>query len=108
LSPLSLLCRLATSGPPPRFHTVKYAGALARTFLTGKRPLLHLRSSVQADEDAFLLPIDEQRVLRVIANAKRAGRRIRKARRKASSGRATERKLRHDAHDCSAEYALQK
>jgi hypothetical protein len=27
--PLSLLCRLATSGPPPRFHTVKYAGVLA-------------------------------------------------------------------------------
>ena len=27
--PLSLLCRLATSVPPPRFHTVKYAGVLA-------------------------------------------------------------------------------
>jgi hypothetical protein len=26
---LSLLCRLATSVPPPRFHTVKYAGVLA-------------------------------------------------------------------------------
>src|SRR5664279_3647261 len=25
----SLLCRLATSVPPPRFHTVKYAGVLA-------------------------------------------------------------------------------
>jgi hypothetical protein len=24
--PLSLLCRLATSVPPPRFHTVRYAG----------------------------------------------------------------------------------
>jgi Putative transposase len=32
MDPLSLLCRLATSGPPPRFHTVKYAGALAPTF----------------------------------------------------------------------------
>lgn len=29
MDPLSLLCRLATSVPPPRFHTVKYAGLLA-------------------------------------------------------------------------------
>jgi hypothetical protein len=29
IDPLSLLCRLATSVPPPRFHTVKYAGVLA-------------------------------------------------------------------------------
>jgi hypothetical protein len=29
MAPLSLLCRLATSVPPPRFHTVKYAGVLA-------------------------------------------------------------------------------
>lgn len=29
MDPLSLLCRLATSTPPPRFHTVKYADALA-------------------------------------------------------------------------------
>ena len=28
-TPLSLLCRLATSVPPPRFHTVHYAGVLA-------------------------------------------------------------------------------
>jgi hypothetical protein len=28
VDPLSLLCRLATSVPPPRFHTVKYAGVL--------------------------------------------------------------------------------
>jgi hypothetical protein len=28
MDPLSLLCRLATSVPPPRFHTVKYAGVL--------------------------------------------------------------------------------
>ena len=27
--PLSLLCRLATSEPPPRLHTVRYAGVLA-------------------------------------------------------------------------------
>src|SRR5260221_8825195 len=29
MDPLSLLFRLATSVPPPRFHTVKYAGVLA-------------------------------------------------------------------------------
>jgi hypothetical protein len=29
MAPLSLLCRLAASVPPPRFHTVKYAGVLA-------------------------------------------------------------------------------
>ena len=31
MDPLSLLCRLATSVPPPRYHTVKYAGVLAPT-----------------------------------------------------------------------------
>jgi hypothetical protein len=29
MDPLSLLCRLATSVPAPRCHTVKYAGVLA-------------------------------------------------------------------------------
>ena len=29
MDPLSLLCRLAASVPPPRFHTVRYAGVLA-------------------------------------------------------------------------------
>jgi hypothetical protein len=29
MDPLSLLCRLAVSVPPPRFHTVRYAGVLA-------------------------------------------------------------------------------
>ena len=29
IDPLSLLCRLATSVPPPRFHTIHYAGVLA-------------------------------------------------------------------------------
>jgi hypothetical protein len=29
MDPLSLLCRLATSVPPPRFHTVHYSGVLA-------------------------------------------------------------------------------
>ena len=35
MDPLSLLCRLATSVPPPRFHTVRYAGVLAAA--TGAR-----------------------------------------------------------------------
>jgi hypothetical protein len=29
LDPLSLLCRMATSVPPPRLHTIHYAGVLA-------------------------------------------------------------------------------
>ena len=29
IDPLSLLCRLAASVPPPRFHTVRYAGVVA-------------------------------------------------------------------------------
>ena len=29
MDPLSLFCRLATAVPPPRYHTVKYAGVLA-------------------------------------------------------------------------------
>jgi hypothetical protein len=29
MDPLSLLCRLAMSVPPPRYHTVRYAGVLA-------------------------------------------------------------------------------
>lgn len=29
MDPLSLLCRLATSVPPPRLHTIRYAGGLA-------------------------------------------------------------------------------
>ena len=29
MDPLSLLCRLAAAVPPPRYHTVQYAGVLA-------------------------------------------------------------------------------
>ena len=44
MDPLSLLCRLATSVPPPRFHTIHYAGVLAaasswRSRLSAKPPL---------------------------------------------------------------------
>ena len=43
MDPLSRLCRLATSVPPPRLHTIKYAGVLApasawRTRLAPKAP----------------------------------------------------------------------
>ena len=43
MDPLSLLCRLATSVPPPRFHTVRYAGVLAaaspwRPYIAPKPP----------------------------------------------------------------------
>ena len=43
MDPLSLLCRLATSVPPPHFHTVHYAGVLAsaspsRSRLTPEMP----------------------------------------------------------------------
>ncbi|WP_434041539.1 MULTISPECIES: transposase [Sorangium] len=39
MDPLSLLCRLAASVPPPRFHTVKCAGVLA----SASRPRWRLR-----------------------------------------------------------------
>ncbi len=38
MDPLSLLCRLATSVPPPRFHTVKYAGVLAPAATASAEP----------------------------------------------------------------------
>ncbi|WP_437321996.1 transposase [Sorangium sp. So ce385] len=54
MDPLSLLCRLAASVPPPRFHTVKYAGVLVLTLrladssssrlLDGHRERARLRS----------------------------------------------------------------
>ncbi len=37
MDPLSLLCRLAASVPPPRFHTVRYAGVLAGASPWGPR-----------------------------------------------------------------------
>jgi Putative transposase len=37
MDPLSLLCRLATTVPPPRFHTVQYAGVLAPASPWGSR-----------------------------------------------------------------------
>jgi len=52
MDPLSLLCRLATSVPPPRFHTVKYAGVLApasawRTRLLPKPPTAFVSANDQ-------------------------------------------------------------
>jgi hypothetical protein len=46
MDPLSLLCRLAASVPPPRFHTVKYAGVLASA--SPWRSRIGPRSSVEA------------------------------------------------------------
>ena len=47
MDPLSLLCRLAASVPPPRFHTVRYSGVIAgasklrsRVVPTPKAPLV--------------------------------------------------------------------
>ena len=44
MDPLSLLCRLATSVPPPRRHTIRYSGVLApaspgRSSLVPRAPL---------------------------------------------------------------------
>ncbi|WP_437604221.1 transposase [Sorangium sp. So ce590] len=55
MDPLSLLCRLAASVPPPRFHTVKYAGVLASASpwrkRIGPRPAKP-QEPTRADEDA--------------------------------------------------------
>ena len=42
MDPLSLLCRLATSVPLPRFHTIHYAGVLAAASVLGSLPILFL------------------------------------------------------------------
>jgi Putative transposase len=44
MDPLSLLCRLAESRPPPRFHTVKHAGVLA----SASRPRWRASASARA------------------------------------------------------------
>ena len=55
MDPLSLLCRLATSVPPPRFHTVKYAGVLAPASPWRARirpqPKPHAQPAEPSDED---------------------------------------------------------
>ncbi|WP_437915386.1 transposase [Sorangium sp. So ce302] len=55
MDPLSLLCRLAASVPPPRFHTVKYAGVLASASpwrkRIGPRPAKP-QEPTKADDDA--------------------------------------------------------
>jgi Putative transposase len=58
LDPLSLLCRLATRVPPPRFHTVKYAGVLAPASPWRSRIAPQPKPPLQAAEphDADLLP----------------------------------------------------
>ncbi len=55
MDPLSLLCRLATSVPPPRFHTVKYAGVLAPA--SPWRSRLAPQRSPSTDEEEFPGPV---------------------------------------------------
>ncbi|WP_441287763.1 transposase [Sorangium sp. KYC3313] len=56
MDPLSLLCRLAASVPPPRFHTVKYAGVLASASpwrkRIGPRPAKP-EEPTKADDDGY-------------------------------------------------------
>ncbi|WP_437960380.1 hypothetical protein [Sorangium sp. So ce119] len=56
MAPLSLLCRLAASVLPPRFHTVKYAGVLASAGpwrkLIGPRPAKPQQPAKADDEPA--------------------------------------------------------
>ena len=49
MDPLSLLCRLAASVPPPRFHTVKYAGVLAPASPWRKRIAPHPKADPSAE-----------------------------------------------------------
>ncbi|WP_437939259.1 transposase [Sorangium sp. So ce341] len=52
MDPLSLLCRLAASVPPPRFHTVKHAGVLA----SASRPRWRASASDRAPSRARPTP----------------------------------------------------
>src|SRR4030095_4748765 len=54
MDPLSLLGRLATSVPPPRFHTVKYAGVLAPASRWRSRiaPATHAPPEPKQDNEA--------------------------------------------------------
>lgn len=51
MDPLSLLCRLATSVPPPRYHTVKYAGLLAPASTWRSRIAPHPTAPTGATEE---------------------------------------------------------
>jgi hypothetical protein len=51
MAPLSLLCRLATSVPPPRFHTVMSSGVLAPESTWRSRVVLR-RAPTQAAPEA--------------------------------------------------------
>ncbi|WP_437760942.1 transposase [Sorangium sp. So ce1389] len=57
MDPLSLVCRLAASVPPPRFHTVKYAGVLA----SASRPRWRASASDRALRSQKSLPLLCQR-----------------------------------------------
>jgi hypothetical protein len=50
MDPLSLLCRLAATVPPPRFHTMRYAGVLSSH--ANWRPLVVPKPAPDAPGDA--------------------------------------------------------
>ena len=50
LDPLSLLCRLVATVPPPKFHTVRYAGVLAPASRLRSR-IVPLRATENTDAD---------------------------------------------------------
>jgi hypothetical protein len=50
MDPLSLLCRLAATVPPPRFHTVRYGGVLSSH--ANRRPLIVPKPAPDAPGDA--------------------------------------------------------
>ena len=51
MDPLLLLCRLATSVPPPRLHTIKYAGVLAPASVWRSRVAPQALPKAPADSD---------------------------------------------------------
>jgi Putative transposase len=54
MDPLSLLCRLARSMPPPRLHTIRYAGVLAPVRALGGRASRRKRSCASPKSHASL------------------------------------------------------
>jgi putative oxidoreductase len=58
---LSLLCRLAASVPPPRFHTVKYAGVLAPASAWRARIRPHPEPIAQLAEPCDVEPSSDSR-----------------------------------------------
>jgi len=69
MDPLSLLCRLATSVPPPRHHTVKYAGVLAPASPWRPKVVPLAKADEKLDDDAGReLELEEPRPARPNGN----------------------------------------